>query len=77
MRSIKQALNEAKQIAAIAKGAVVAIRQRKDMLVQEGSTSRVERQGELRMGAIAAGDKAIDEAKKRFLAQQPHPGPAA
>lgn len=67
MLAIKRALNEAKQICAVAKGAVVAIRQRKDMLVQEGSTSREERKGELRLMGAAADGEAMDNIKRRLL----------
>lgn len=43
----KKALNEAKQIEAVAKAAVEALRQRKDMLVQLGAHEREEMKGEL------------------------------
>lgn len=48
---IKKALNEAKQIEAVAKGAVEGFRHRKDMLVQLGASERQEKEGELRMSA--------------------------
>jgi hypothetical protein len=63
--ALKRALNEAKQIQAIAKGAVEAFKQRKDMLVQEGAASRTERQGELRMNGPAD----MEESKKRLLVE--------
>ncbi|AGC36093.1 hypothetical protein B7L88_gp049 [Rhizobium phage RHEph10] len=45
--AVKKALNEAKQIEAIAKTAVEAFRHRRDMLVQHGATEREEMKGEL------------------------------
>jgi hypothetical protein len=65
--SLKKALNEAKQIEAIAKGAVEGFKHRKDMLVQEGASTRQEREGDLRMLGIAANADAIEAAKERFL----------
>lgn len=47
--AIKRALNEARQIEQIAKGAVKAMEQRRDMLIQQGASEREERKGELRM----------------------------
>lgn len=46
--TVKRALNEAKQIAAVAHGATRAMEHRKDMLVQHGADGREERQRELR-----------------------------
>lgn len=43
----KRALNEAKQIEAIAKIATESFRQRKDMLIQEGAQGRAEMSGEV------------------------------
>ena len=68
MLAIKRALNEAKQIAAVAKGAVVAIRHRKDMLIQEGAASREERKGELRIIGNAASAQALEDLKARVIA---------
>lgn len=45
--SMRRALNEAKQIEAIAKTAAEGFRQRRDMLVQDGATSREEMKGEI------------------------------
>ena len=44
---VKRALNEARQIEAVAKVAVEGFRHRKDMLVQHGATEREEMKGEL------------------------------
>lgn len=65
IRTIKLALNEAKQIAAIAKGGVEAFRHRKDMLVQNGATERQEREGEMRMHISRDLGNRADSAGKR------------
>lgn len=45
----KRAVNEAKQIEAVAKTAVEAMKQRRDMLIQHGASEREDRKGELRV----------------------------
>jgi len=65
--SIKRALNEAKQIEAIAKGAVEGFKHRKDMLVQEGAMSREEYKGELRVRSASAAADDSDAQKRRVL----------
>jgi hypothetical protein len=62
--ALKQALNEAKQIKAIAAGAVQAFRHRKDMLVQESAALRTERGGELRISGTDT-----EAAKARVIAR--------
>lgn len=47
--AVRRAINEAKQIAKIAKTGTIAFEQRKDMLVQLGAHERKERDGELRL----------------------------
>jgi hypothetical protein len=61
--AMKKALNEAKQIEAVAKTAVEALRQRKDMLVQLGAHEREELKGEL----IMRGREAREADAKDFL----------
>lgn len=65
--ALKRAINEAKQIEAIAKGAVEGFKDRKDMLVQEGASNRQEREGELRMTGIRNRDDATEAVKRRVL----------
>lgn len=65
--SIKRALNEAKQIEAIAKGAVEGFRHRRDMLVQQGATSREELKGELRIMNSADREAAAEATRDRVL----------
>lgn len=67
IRKIKLAINEAKQIEAIAKGAVEAFGQRKDMLVQLGAKDRVELEGELRMNAVSAREQSIKDTGAAML----------
>lgn len=56
--TIKRAINEARQVEDIAKYAVEAFRQRRDMLIQQGATEREERRGEVRtMQRPDAGDQ--------------------
>lgn len=62
---ISRALNEAKMILALAKAGDTSFEDRKDMLIQMGARDRAELQGELRMAAISASDKAVlDRATK-------------
>lgn len=67
---IKKALNAAKQIEATAKIAVEAFKHRRDMLIQEGSTSREELKGELSISRKRAHDDLIDRQKQSFLERQ-------
>ena len=60
--AVKRALNEAKQIEAIAKGALEALKQKRDMLIQQGADGRQERKGELRMNGL-------EDQKERMLAR--------
>lgn len=62
----KKALNEAKQVEAVAKGAVEAFKQRRDMLIQHGASERTERQGELRLKGIEANNAALDDQRARI-----------
>jgi hypothetical protein len=63
--ALRRALNEAKQIKAVAAGAVQAFRHRKDMLVQEGAATRVEMQGDLRMREISSHSEALAQQRER------------
>lgn len=56
--NIRRALSEAKQVKAIAQAAVQGFRNRKDMLVQEGSQQREEMKGEV---SIRRREAAADE----------------
>lgn len=56
--AFKRALNEAKQIEAVAKTTLEAFRHRRDMLVQQGATSREEMKGELSMSVRKAQEEA-------------------
>lgn len=67
--SMKKALNEAKQVEAVAKIAVESFRHRKDMLVQHGAQAREELKGELRMGAISAAEQAHQTTREAALAR--------
>ena len=71
--AIKRALNEAKQIEAIAKGAVEGFDHRRDMLVQEGASSREERKGELRVIGAADTAASLEALKERVLARRQAP----
>jgi hypothetical protein len=65
--NLKKLLNEAKQVAAIAKGAVEGFKQRRDMLIQSGADQREELKGELRLAARAARDDVLERQKDRVL----------
>lgn len=65
--AVKKALNEAKQIEAIAKIAVESFRHRRDMLVQHGLISREEMKGELSMQARQAREEEFKHQEERFL----------
>ena len=71
--TIKRALNEAKHIEAIAKGAVEGFNHRRDMLVQDGATSREERKGELRVIGAADTAASLEALKERVLARRQAP----
>jgi hypothetical protein len=64
---VKKALNEAKQIEAIAKIAVEGFRHRKDMLVQHGATEREEMKGELVTKLRSSRDEDLENLKKGYL----------
>lgn len=59
--SMKKALIEAKRVEAIGKTVLEAFRQRRDMLVQTGATSREERKGELYIMERNAREDALRE----------------
>jgi len=65
--SFRKALNEAKQIEAVAKTAVEAFRHRRDMLVQQGLISREEMKGELSIAAKRAHEDELEALKGRYL----------
>lgn len=65
--AMKKALNEAKQIEAIAKIAVEAFRHRRDMLVQEGATNRKEMEGELAIRVRQSRDELMEQTKSSIL----------
>lgn len=67
--AIKKALNEAKQIEAVAKTAVEAFRHRRDMLVQQGLISREEMKGELAIGVKRERDQHVEDLKDKYLAR--------
>lgn len=60
--AMKKALIEAKRVEAAAKTTLEAFRHRRDMLVQQSSTMRTERQGELRLNEISANHSVRDAA---------------
>ncbi len=64
---IKRALNEAKQIEAIAKTATEGFRHRKDMLVQAGVQAREEMKGELSISRRNVEEERIETTKSRIL----------
>jgi hypothetical protein len=63
----KKALNEAKQIEAVAKTAVEAFRHRRDMLVQQGLIMREELKGEVAIGARNVREQEVEDLKERYL----------
>jgi hypothetical protein len=63
--AVKKALSEAKQVETIAKIAVEGFRQRKDMLVQHGSTAREELKGDLRIMHRTANAAEADAIRER------------
>ncbi|OCP22013.1 MULTISPECIES: hypothetical protein [unclassified Ensifer] len=65
--AVKKALNEAKQIEAIAKTAVEAFRHRKDMLVQHGATEREEMKGELVTKLRSSREEDLTNLKEGYL----------
>ncbi|WP_276122601.1 hypothetical protein [Pararhizobium qamdonense] len=64
---VKKALNEAKQIEAVAKIAVEGFRHRKDMLVQHGATEREEMKGELVTKLRNSREEDINSLKESYL----------
>jgi hypothetical protein len=64
---MKKLINEAKQVAAIAKGAVEGFKQRRDMLIQSGADQREEMKGELRIAAREAREDTLERQKERVL----------
>lgn len=65
--AVKKALNEAKQIEAVAKVAVEGFRHRKDMLVQHGATEREEMKGELVTRLRSSREEDLDNLKTNYL----------
>lgn len=68
--AMKKALNEAKQIEAIAKIAVEGFRHRRDMLVQEGARERKEMEGEIATRVRATRDQAMQDTADSILARR-------
>jgi alpha-amylase/alpha-mannosidase (GH57 family) len=64
---IKRALNEAKQIEAVAKTAVESFRHRRDMLVQHGLISREEMKGEISIAARNIREQEAENTKNRIM----------
>jgi len=64
---MKRLLNEAKQIEAIAKTASEAFRHRRDMLIQEGFTSREEMKGQLAIHKKRESEETFEGLKERAL----------
>jgi hypothetical protein len=67
--SLRLALNEAKQVEAVARTAVDAFRQRKDMLIQHGSTEREEMRGELSLRAKSVAQEGVQAMGSRVAAR--------
>ncbi|MBX5130697.1 hypothetical protein HJB53_29865 [Rhizobium lentis] len=65
--AVKKALNEAKQIEAVAKIAVEGFRHRKDMLVQHGATEREEMKGELVTKLRSSREEDLTNLKEGYL----------
>ena len=65
----RKAVNEAKMIADLAKSALEAFKQRRDMLVQSGVAAREELKGEARVIAKNSEREARNEALRNRLAQ--------
>lgn len=63
---VKRALNEAKQIEAVAKIATEGFRHRKDMLVQHGATEREEMKGELVTRLRSSREDDLNNLKDRY-----------
>lgn len=67
---MKKALIEAKQIESIAKTAVEAFKQRRDMLVQSGATEREERKGEVVTAMRSAREELAHQTQGAVLKRQ-------
>ncbi|QIG69120.1 hypothetical protein EVB78_087 [Rhizobium phage RHph_N1_15] len=65
--AVKKALNEAKQIEAVAKIAVEGFRHRKDMLVQHGATEREEMKGELVTKLRSSREEDMNNLKESYM----------
>lgn len=63
----RKALNEAKRIEQIAKGAVEAFRHRRDMIIQMGFTQREEMKGQTRIMKDREANTQHEDMKQRFL----------
>lgn len=68
--SAKKAVSEAKRVEAICKIAVEGFRHRRDMLIQQGSTSREEMKGELRINEASVRDSVLEAQKQSVLARR-------
>lgn len=71
---IKRAMIEARHVEDLAKTALKALDQKRDMLIQQGATERKEMDGEVRISARNAREQLQEDQKARILAQmQPQP----
>lgn len=68
--AMKKALNEAKQIEAVAKIAVEGFRHRKDMIVQEGARERKEMEGEIAIRVRESRDQRYANTAEGILARR-------
>jgi len=67
---LRRALNEALQVESKAKTAVKAFEQRRDMLIQHGSTEREEMRGELSIKTKALREAEVADQQNRILAMR-------
>lgn len=70
IQAIKRAINEAKQIEAIAKATNEAFADRKDMLVQSGAKDRAELEGELRVMGQVDREEMARQTREKLLASR-------
>lgn len=69
VRAVQLALNEAKQVEAIAKTAAESFRHRRDMLVQQGLISREEMKGEVSVSRRREAENEREQMQERVLQQ--------
>lgn len=67
--AVKKALNEARQIEAVAKIAVEGFRHRRDMLVQQGLIAREEIKGELSINVKREREREVEDLKEAYMAR--------